>query len=431
MGQTVFVRNRNAVAPIFKQEEKPPFWWVRYLPSGILLAFMAYLIYILGRVAIIPVLASFAIAYLLNPIVTRIEKTGVRRVIATLLAMLLVFSSVVLLALLVIPDLWAQGSTAMQGILSQFNETNARSVRKDLREFSPMVDQMIGYKVYQFLRSPSDLLETSRLWIAGSLTNFLATASLFVDLLLVPFFVFYILVDFDRWRGSLEEWIPPRFREPFSRLFDEVGRILQSYVLGQLLIALMMGGMYAIGFAIMRIPAWGGLAIVSGLLNFVPYVGTTTGFLLASGLTLSHHSSWIRVIGVVAVFVIVQCIEGYVLTPRILGARLRLHPMAVFLALLVAGKLFGFLGILLAVPVTAVLQVFWKFLREIYKSSYFYHAGAATPEVALGDATRVVAKAADTVLAEQVDSESGDELLAPTMEEDDPVARTPAHEHRP
>ncbi len=431
MGQTVFVRGRNAVAPIFKKEAKPPFWWLRYVPAAILTVFLAYLFYVLGRVAIIPVLASVVVAYLLTPIVASIERSGIRRPIAALLAMLLVGGSIIGLGLLVIPDLWIEGSTATQAILGEFTERNALDTRKHLHSFSPMLDQMIGYRVYTFLRSPAALMDASRSWVAGSLTSFFATASLFVDLLLVPFFVYYILADFPGWRDSWEELIPPRYREAFSRLFDEVGRILQSYVLGQLLIALMMGGMYAIGFALMRIPAWGGLALVSGLLNFVPYVGTTTGLLLASGLTLSQHGSWLKVLGVFAVFITVQCIEGYILTPRILGARLRLHPMSVFLALLVAGKLFGFLGILLAVPVTAVLQVFWKFLREIYKSSFWYHAGAAGPEVALGDAPRVVAKAADTVLAEQVESERGDELLAPKMEEDDQIARSLPDEHRP
>ena len=119
----------------------------------------------------------------------------------------------------------------------------------------------------------------------------------------------------------------------------------------------------------------------------------------------------------------VQSVEGYFLTPRILGGRLSLHPMAVFLGLLIGGKMFGFLGVLLAVPVIAVAQVFLKFLREIYKGSFFYHAGDAGPEEAPREAPQMLAKAADTVLAEQVEEQKGDELLAPKKEEDDPAAR--------
>jgi predicted PurR-regulated permease PerM len=255
------------------------------------------------------------------------------------------------------------------------------------------------------------------------MANVFDTASVIVDLALVPFFVFYILVDFRKWRDSWEDLIPPRFRDPFSRLFDEVGRILQSYVLGQLLIAILMGCMYAVGFALLRVPAWAGIAALSGFLNVIPYVGTTLGLLIASGFTLAHDGSWFRVAGVVCVFITVQCIEGYFLTPHILGSRLRLHPMAVFLGLLIAGKLFGFIGILVAVPATAVLQVFLKFLREIYKTSHFYHAGQATFDEAPNETTEVIAKAADSVLAEQVDEQHGDELLAPKHEDDDRIAR--------
>jgi predicted PurR-regulated permease PerM len=241
--------------------------------------------------------------------------------------------------------------------------------------------------------------------------------------LLIPFFVFYILVDFDKWRDASEGLIPPRFREPFSRLFDEVGRILQSYVLGQLMIAIIMAALYAIGFFFLRVPAWAGIAALSGFLNLIPYVGTGAGIVLATALTFANGGDFWRIAGVLAVFFVVQMIEGYYLTPRILGDRLSLHPMAVFLGLLIGGKIFGFLGILLAVPTIAVALVFFKFFREIYKASEFYRAGVMGPEPAPAQVEEVIAKAADTVLAEQIDKQKGDEVLAPTAHEDDPAAR--------
>jgi predicted PurR-regulated permease PerM len=293
-----------------------------------------------------------------------------------------------------------------------------------LREISPLLDNMIGWRLYVFLRSPNPLIETSQSWAAGSLTGFLTTAANALDLLLIPFFVFYILVDFPGWRVSLEELIPPRFRDPFSRLFDEVGRILQSYVLGQLMIAMAMAVMYALGFFALGVPAWAGLAVLSGFLNVIPYVGTALGLVLASGFEFAASGQIWKVLGVVLVFILVQSVEGYYLTPRILGGRLSLHPMAVFLALLIGGRIFGFLGILLAVPTIAIAQVFLKFLREIYKSSEFYHAGEAEEPPPEG-AEEVIAKAADTVLAEQVEKQEGDELLAPVPAEDDEAARRP------
>ncbi len=230
---------------------------------------------------------------------------------------------------------------------------------------------------------------------------------------LVPFFVFYLLIDFRTWRDSSEDLIPPRFRDPFSRLFDESGRILESYVRGQLLIGLIMAVLYAIGFAILRVPAWAGIAALSGLLNTIPYVGTLMGLVLACGLTLANGAGPWHIAAIIGVFVIVQTIEGYFLTPRILGGRLNLHPMAVFLGLLIGGKLFGVLGIILAIPAIAIAKVFFKFLRELYRGSHFYHAGDIHPADAPSEVLEErMAEAAETVLAEQGNEETGAELLS-------------------
>ncbi|HEX9928501.1 MAG TPA: AI-2E family transporter, partial [Pyrinomonadaceae bacterium] len=231
-----------------------------------------------------------------------------------------------------------------------------------------------------------------------------------LDLLLVPFFVFYILVDFPRWRDSLEDLIPPRFREPFSRLFDESGRILESYVRGQLLIGLIMAVCYAFGFWVLGVPAWAGIALIAGLLNAIPYVGTILGIALAGAFTVAEGGSIWEFAGVLGVFVAVQSLEGYILTPRILGGRLNLHPMAVFLGLLVGGKLFGLLGIILAIPGIAIGKVFLKFLRELYQASHFYHAGAHHPSQAPSEKIEErIAEAAETVLAEQEQKGGKDE----------------------
>lgn len=405
-----------------RTEERPPFWWLRYLPALLVALVALYLSYVVGRVAIIPLVASFAIAYILNPTVESFEARRLSRALAALLALAVVSAGLGGLLWFIVPDLWDQASNAIGIILRNLNPENAEKVRVELRRFSPMLDGMIGWRVQRFVRSPDALISASQSWVAGSLTGFLATAAGALDLLLIPFFVYYILVDFPRWRTSFEDLIPPRFREPFSRLFDEVGRILQSYVLGQLMIAMIMALLYAIGFALLQVPAWAGLAVLSGLLNLIPYVGTVLGVVLATGFEFAAGGGLWRVAGVVAVFVIVQSVEGYFLTPKILGGRLSLHPMAVFLGLLIGGRIFGFLGILLAVPVIAIAQVFLKFLREIYRTSEFYHAGEIE-EPALEAVEEVIAKAADTVLAGQVDKQQGDELLAPEPAEDDAAAR--------
>lgn len=403
--------------------QRSPFWWLRWVPTVVFLVLVLDLVYIIGSVAIVPVLASFAMAYILNPLVTFFEKRGVSRAFAAGAALLIVLLGVVGFLTFVIPDLWEQSIVAGQKVMTYMTPENASRQRAALRRYSPVLDRMAGAKLEQFIKDPASVVGSPATWYAGGLSDFLSTAGTLFDLFLVPFFVYYILVDFRTWRDSLEDMIPPRFRDPFSRLFDEVGRILASYVRGQLLIGGIMGGLYAAGFVALRVPAWAGIAALAGFLNAIPYVGTILGLVLATGFTLADGGGVWRVAGVIGVFVVVQSVEGYYLTPRILGGRLSLHPMAVFLGLLIGGKLFGLLGIILAVPTIAVAKVFIKFFRELYKASHFYHAGDLEPhETPSPILEERIAEAADTVLAEQVSAETGDELLSPDAEEDDPIA---------
>jgi predicted PurR-regulated permease PerM len=392
---------------------------MRWAPAVVLVLLALEFLYVVGRVALVPLLASFALAYVLNPIVVEFEKRGLSRAMATASTLLILTLAIAALLTLVVPDLMEQGAAVGQKILREFTPENAARQRALLRRYSPALDKIVGERLEMALRNPAEALGSPALWAVGGLSGFFATALASLDLILVPFFVYYILNGFSAWRNEVEDLIPPRFRATFSRLFDEVGRILEAYVHGQLLIALLMAGLYGIGFAALRVPAWPGIAALAGLLNVVPYVGTTLGLILAVAFTLADGGGIWRALGVVGVFAAVQTVEGYLLTPRIIGTRLRLHPMAVFLGLLIGGKLFGLLGIILAVPTIAVAKIFLMFFRELYKGSYFYHAGDIRASEAPSEALEErLAEAADSVLAEQVSAQSGDELLAPDEEED-------------
>jgi predicted PurR-regulated permease PerM len=391
-----------------------PVWWLRWIPTVIISALILYFLYVVGSVVIIPVLASFALAYLLNPLVYQGEKRGLSRVVSAIGAIFLVTLVIGAFLAYVMPDLWTESSKAGVKIAANFTPENAARQRNFLRRYSPALERVAGDKIEKFLSDPitfyqENVATATTVDPSGSVTvvsggsAVLAWIASSLDLLLVPFFVFYILIDFQRWRDSLEGLIPPRFREPFSRLFDESGRILESYIRGQLLIGLIMAGCYAVGFYLLGVPAWAGIALIAGLLNMIPYVGTVSGIVLASAFVVAEGGGWWDVAGVLGIFVAVQSLEGYYLTPRILGGRLNLHPMAVFLGLLVGGKLFGLLGVILAIPAIAIGKVFFKFLRELYQASYFYHAGNLHPaDLPSENIEERLAEAAETVLAEQI-----------------------------
>ncbi|MEJ7860405.1 MAG: AI-2E family transporter [Pyrinomonadaceae bacterium] len=406
-------------------EERPPFWWLRWVPTVVVSILVLYFLYVVGSVAIVPVLASFALAYLLNPIVYQAEKRGFSKTVSVISAILLVSLAVGAFLAYVIPDLWAESAEAGQKITQNFTPENAMRQRAALKRYSPALERVAGDKIEKFLSDPVTVIGSATATLDENGNSgesaVLSTLISSLDLVLVPFFVFYILVDFQRWRDSLEDLIPPRFREPFSRLFDESGRILESYVRGQLLIGLIMAIFYAVGFWFLGVPAWAGIAMISGLLNAVPYVGTILGIVLAGGFTLAGGGGIWDIAAVLGVFVAVQTLEGYYLTPKILGGRLNLHPMAVFLGLLIGGKLFGLLGVILAIPAIAIAKVFYKFLRELYQASHFYHAGDLHPADAPSENLEErIAEAADTVLAEQVSKgEEGEVKAAPTATADE------------
>ncbi|MDI1243202.1 MAG: AI-2E family transporter, partial [bacterium] len=327
------------------------------MPTVVVSALVIYFLYVVGSVAIVPVLASVALAYLLNPVVRMGEVRGLSRSVSAVAAIVVVGLVIAAFLAYVVPDLWTESTKAGSRIAESFTPENAVRQRALLKQYSPALERVAGDRIEKFLSDPAafysesmgassatttveeDGKVTTTSSPSGNSTIFSFLVSS-LDLLLVPFFVFYILIDFRTWRDSSEVLIPPRFREPFSRLFDESGRILESYVRGQLLIGLIMAVFYAIGFWFLDVPAWAGIALLAGLLNAIPYVGSLIGLGLAGGLTLANGGGVWDVGAVVGVFVAVQTLEGYVLTPKIIGGRLNLHPMAVFLGLLIGGKLF-------------------------------------------------------------------------------------------
>jgi len=231
-------------------EDRTPIWWLRWVPTIAISFLVLYLLYITASVAIIPVLVSVALAYLLNPLVRQLENRGLSRPASAAAAILVV--SLIMAAFLayVVPELWAEATKAGTKIASNFTPENAERQRAVLRRFSPALERVAGDRIEKFLSDPMPVIASATTTTTtapdgtevttGGQSIIWTTIVSSLDLLLVPFFVFYILIDFGKWRDSLEDLIPQRFREPFSRLFDESGRILESFVRGQLLIGLIM-----------------------------------------------------------------------------------------------------------------------------------------------------------------------------------------------
>lgn len=365
-----------------RQERSGPLEWMRWIPAFLLLSLIGAVLLIGGRIILVPLLCSLALAYLLEPVVEWFEQRGRSRTTAVLLTLAAATLATIIVLVFLLPGIWEQ-------LLKSYHQL-PQALDAGHRLVDPLILKLkvTSPPVYEFLNSLSTRLRTADSqaqigaaigrWLQSGLFKlFDATASIF-DLLLIPFFVFYLLSDYLKMRAHLEALIPPRHRATAVLLFGQINNVLSAYVRSQLIIALTMGLLYAFGFAVLRVPLALTLGLLSGVLNFIPYLGTLTGLVLSLSFTALDGAGPARLIGVVTVFAIVQSIEGYYLTPRFLGSKLNLHPLWVLVGLVVGGNLFGLLGIILAVPVIAAAKVILRFIEEdIYRRSEFYlRAGA-------------------------------------------------------
>jgi predicted PurR-regulated permease PerM len=346
-----------------------PYEWLRWIPV-LVFVLLVLVIFLIGiRVILIPLLVSLALAYLLAPMVVWFERRGWSCSMAVLLTMTVASLVLVLALLFVVPNLWEQLTTSFEQAKGLLTEQRARQFLSKLDQISPRFSKAAQNA---FDTSRRQLPQMSLGWIQNGLSQLANITSSLLDLLLIPFFVYYLLVDYRMMMAHLGRLVPPRHRATAGLLAGQISGILSTYVRSQLLIGFVMGGLYSVGFALLSVPLAITLGMLSGLLNFIPYLGTMIGFTFSFAFLALDGAGFARLGGIFVVFAIVQSVEGYYLTPKLLGDKLNMHPLWVIVGLVIGGSLFGLLGIILAVPVIAIAKVLLGFLEDIYQDSQFY-----------------------------------------------------------
>jgi predicted PurR-regulated permease PerM len=369
-------------------EEKPlRSWqqWPKILPLLVTTIVCFVLIYavIVGfhwvsdvvRPVFIPMLISVALAYLLEPVVRWLEvKRCYSRGSATLITLVLATLIIILLLVFLIPSFWEQISdiiaklpVAMQSVINWLNPKLL-----GLKTRNPKLYDKITQPINEFLQDPNAVTEPIAAVIKNSLSQIGTLTASFLNLILVPLFVYYILADFPQLQRIGNNVIPPRHRRVALHLFLQVDMVLRNFVRGQLLVCLAMAALYATGFACLRVPMWFTLGILSGFGHLVPYFGTATAAFLVIGITGLNNPEWWRLLGVILMYPIVQSTEGFILTPKILGDKLELHPFVILVGIIIGHHIFGIIGIVLAAPVMASAKVFILFFYELYINTNFY-----------------------------------------------------------
>ncbi|MBZ0253651.1 MAG: AI-2E family transporter, partial [Candidatus Methylomirabilis sp.] len=225
-----------------------------------------------------------------------------------------------------------------------------------------------------------DLVGRAAKTLLGAFSGTVQAAVAALNFLLVPVFSVYFLRSFDDMSAALYRLIPDAYRDRVGARIKEVDEVLGAFVRGQVTVCGAMAVLYSLGLWLVGVGPWLLIGLLSGFGNLVPYLGTAVGIAAAVLAVLVQFGDWQHLAGALAVFAVVQTIEGFVLTPRIVGEKVGLHPVVVMVAILAGGEVFGFTGILLAVPVTAALGVVFRQLLEDYRASALFAESRAASE---------------------------------------------------
>lgn len=329
----------------------------------------------LVRPVVAPLVISLLLAYVLNPVVEKFEDILRSRLFAVILLTMVILGLVAVFAVFLVPLFADQLTLAFQRIPVALNKLASQidPLLNRLRAHYPVFFRQFFGPSVASVKKEIPLLSTPTLKLFSSgATDLFALFLASLKLLFVPVFTFYLLYDFPSIGQRIYGAIPTRRKLFFTERFFEINQAVNRFVHGQLLIAMIYAVIYSVGLSLLNIQVAVLLGVLAGLANLVPYLGTVGGLFFAIILSTIDDFSWMRLLGILGVFGLAQALDGAVLTPKILGNKVGLHPLVIMIGIIAFGKLFGLLGIAVAVPAMAILAVFARALYSEYRSSEFY-----------------------------------------------------------
>lgn len=324
-------------------------------------------LWVLGGV-MLPFIAGAAIAYLLDPLADRLERAGLSRVAATLI---ITAGAVIVIAaamLTAIPALIGQASELIRAVPGYLDSLGTTLVAW----FPDLLDA--ESELSRRLTEAQERIAANGLEMLNSV---LASSMRLLDVLVIvvvtPVVAFYLLLDWDHFTARIDSLLPRSHAPVIRRLAGEIDAVLAGFVRGQSTVCLLLGLFYALALMLVGLPYGFLIGIVAGILSFIPYVGSFVGGVMSIGVALfTFWGDPLWILAVAAIFAVGQFVEGNVLSPNLIGRSVRLHPVWLIFALSVFGSLFGFVGMLIAVPVAAALGVLTRFAVDRYLASPLY-----------------------------------------------------------
>ena len=321
---------------------------------------LIFLIYLLAPI-LTPFIASALLAYAGDPLVDRLEKLKLSRTVSVIVVFLLIIVGVSALILLVLPLIRDQGFAFAEKLPTYIQWVEDNLLPK-LTPYLGLEGESLGLGplVSEYAGRLGSVASTAMGTVKRSGTALVGSV---VTLFLIPILTFYLLRDWDHIVRRVGELIPPGERDSMFTLARESDEVLGGFLRGQVLVMFGLATIYSIGLSIVGLDYAIAIGVVAGLVSFVPYLGLVVGIVLAGLTALAQLQSFGALAAVVVVFVVGQMIEGSLLTPKLVGDRIGLHPVLVIFAVMAGGQLFGFFGILLALPGAAVVSVV---VRHVY-----------------------------------------------------------------
>ncbi len=350
----------------------------RWLLWTVVAVLFCWLVFAL-RGVLAPIFFALLIAYMLDPAVDWIEERGFLRgaAIGVLLTTGFVVTAVAVVVL--VPMILHDVSDFVHRLPSMVANLRA-DWEPRLAEYDIAIPASVADAVGQLHLDAQDLSKKSAKpimavvrWLAGGTLSVVGAAFAFV---IIPVLAFYLLYDFDDLVESAGRLVPPRFRDSVFGTVGEIDSVLGHFFRGQLTVMAILALLYSLGYGIIGVPLAIPIGLTAGLISFIPYVGGAVALSLALLMTLLDWSGWSSVVLVVLVYAVIQALEGFLITPKIMGDKVGLSAVVILVALMIGGELLGFAGVLLAIPLAAVLKIFMHLGVDWYLTSDFFGAAS-------------------------------------------------------
>ncbi|WP_455477599.1 AI-2E family transporter [Bartonella sp. B41] len=357
-----------AQVPLPNNMKKQIFFWI--CTSILFILFM----FVFGSI-LLPFVVGIVLAYFLNPIVQLLEKIGIRRVFGTILITLFIVVVFVAALVILIPIIsWQIQQFMSNGLPVYVGRIQAFFSEHDFG----WVKRYFGSDPSELQNNIKGILGQSSDFITSLLNSLLKSGKSIVNIIslfvVAPVVAFYMLLDWPRIVEAVDSWIPRDHLETVRSIFHEMDRAVAGFVRGQGTVCLILGGYYAVCLTVTGLNFGLLIGLFIGLISFIPYIGTMIGFVLSVGVAWVqfYPANWEWIVVIMTIFLVGQFIEGYILQPKLVGSSVGLHPVWLMFALFAFSSLFGFTGMVVAVPAAAVVGVLVRFALHTYLSSQMY-----------------------------------------------------------